>query len=62
MTVIGLSCFYIVVSIWCIFMDKRDSLKSKVHILADNNLDDDYFYEIIVFTGNRKKAGTTSNV
>ena len=31
-------------------------------VLVDNHQDDQYFYQILVFTGQRKDAGTKSNV
>lgn len=61
-TIIVCGCIYIAASIWCFFMDRRDALKAKIHILADNKRDDDYFYEVTVLTGSRKEAGTLSNV
>jgi hypothetical protein len=30
--------------------------------MADNHARDGYFYQVIVFTGNRKDAGTDSKV
>lgn len=61
-TVIVIIVCYVGAGIWCFFMDKRDILKSDVHFLEDNNLNDNYYYELIVLTGNRKESGTTSNV
>lgn len=43
-------------------MDKRDSLKSKIHIVCDNKKKETYFYEVSVHTGGRINAGTNSNV
>ena len=31
-------------------------------VLMDNHRDDEYFYQILVFTGQRKDAGTQSKV
>ena len=31
-------------------------------VLIDNHCDDGYFYQILVFTGQRKDAGTKSKV
>ena len=37
---------------------------SKLNItpLKDNNLNDNYYYELMVFTGNRPESGTQSKV
>ena len=43
-------------------MDRQDFLKIGVSPLIDNKSEDGYFYEIIVFTGNRVNAGTDSKV
>jgi hypothetical protein len=42
--------------------DKKDLEKLAVIPLPDNHLSDRYFYQIMVFTGHRKEAGTKSNV
>ena len=62
LTVLILFVIYILFSIWGRWMDKQDLLKIGVTPLIDNNPIDDYFYEIIVFTGNRVNAGTDSKV
>jgi hypothetical protein len=62
LTVLILFVLYILFSIWGRWMDKQDLLKIGVTPLIDNNPIDDYFYEIIVFTGNRINAGTDSKV
>ena len=62
LTSILVTCIYILFALWAKFMDKRDLKKLNVIPLKHNNLDDDYFYELIVFTGNYKQAGTHSNV
>ena len=64
-TVIGLVCIYFLMAIWSRFMDMNDSKKEGLTLLT--HLDDDestnkYAYEIIVFTGARLNAGTSSNV
>ena len=61
-TVIVVTNLYIILFIWCFYMDREDSKKTQVYILEDNCVDDLYFYEMIVFTGNRKDAGTDSKV
>ena len=53
---------YIFFAIISIILDKMDKTKFKIIQLKDNNPVDNYFYEIIVFTGNRSEAGTQSKV
>ena len=43
-------------------MDKKDKLKTRIRILPDNDINDIYFYELIIHTGKRINAGTESNV
>jgi hypothetical protein len=62
LTVLILFCLYILFSIWGRWMDKQDYLKIGVTPLIDNYSNYEYFYEIIVFTGNRVNAGTDSKV
>ena len=62
LTVAILFCLYILFAIWGRYMDKQDMLKIGVTPLVDNQPGDNYFYEIIVFTGSRKDAGTDSKV
>ena len=62
LTVLILFALYIIFSIWGRWMDKQDYLKIGVTPLIDNHSIDDYFYEIIVLTGNRSNAGTDSRV
>ncbi len=44
------------------YKDKKDIEKLGVTPLPDNHKSDGYFYQIIVFTGQRKNAGTNSKV
>ncbi|CAF1690108.1 unnamed protein product, partial [Adineta ricciae] len=44
------------------FYDKKDLEKLGVTPLIDNKKSDEYFYQILVFTGQRKDAGTESKV
>ena len=65
--VIGVTCLYILLSIWCIYKDRKDKDKTGICMLTDNPgsvlvAESSYFYEIIVYTGSRKDAGTDSNV
>jgi hypothetical protein len=62
LTIIILFALYILSSIWGRWMDVNDNLKIGVAPLIDNKRNHDYFYEIIVFTGNRFNAGTDSRV
>ena len=43
-------------------MDKRDLKKLNIIPLKDNSPNDDYFYELIVFTGDLNESGTKSKV
>ena len=62
LTVICVSVIYILLMIYARFKDKKDIAKLGVTPLPDNHKSDQYFYQIIVFTGQRKDAGTKSNV
>ncbi|UJR18699.1 hypothetical protein I4U23_005606 [Adineta vaga] len=62
LTVICVSVIYIILIIYAHYYDKKDVEKLGVTILPDNHREDEYFYQIIVFTGQRKDAGTNSNV
>ena len=62
LTVICVSVIYIMLMIYARFKDKKDIAKLGVTPLPDNHKSDQYFYQIIVFTGQRKDAGTKSNV
>ena len=62
LTVIIVSCLYLILVVLCRYLDYRDTFKSQIHLLKDNDLEDLYFYELMVFTGNRQGAGTDSNV
>ena len=62
-TVIALACLYILLGIWSRYMDSKDSQKMGITILGDlDNKENKYIYEILVYTGARLNAGTTSNV
>jgi hypothetical protein len=60
--VICVAVIYLVLVIYARFKDKKDIEKLGVTQLPDNHKSDQYFYQIIVFTGQRKNAGTKSNV
>ncbi len=61
-TLIIFALIYIFFAIWALLMDARDLKKIKTITLKDNNFSDDYFYEMIVFTGDSSESGTHSNV
>jgi len=61
-TVIVVTCIYIIFAIWAKYMDVRDMKKLNNVALKDNNPQDDYVYELIVFTGNKIESGTRSKV
>ena len=62
LTVIVVTCVYILFALWAKFMDIKDRKRSNIVFLKDNHPLDDYFYELIVFTGNRSESGTRSKV
>ncbi|XP_065660259.1 uncharacterized protein LOC100203405 isoform X3 [Hydra vulgaris] len=53
---------WIIGLIFCRRMDKKDVSKIGVSPLLDNRDEDNYMYQLIVYTGNRKDAGTESNI
>lgn len=59
---IGLSIIYVVLFVCFRYMDYRDEIKSRIYFLDEYFSECPYFYEIILFTGNRMGAGTKSNV
>ena len=61
-SLILIGCIYILFALWARFMDLRDLKRLKIVSLKDNFSSDSYFYEIIVFTGNRSESGTRSQV
>ncbi|CAF1131898.1 unnamed protein product [Adineta steineri] len=62
LTMIFTSIIYIILMIYARFKDKKDFEKLGVTPLADNNKSDHYYYQILVFTGQRTNAGTDSKV
>ncbi|CAF1131097.1 unnamed protein product [Adineta steineri] len=62
LTMIFTSIIYIILMIFARFKDKKDFEKLGVTPLADNNKSDHYYYQILVFTGQRTNAGTDSKV
>jgi hypothetical protein len=62
LTVICVLIIYIILIIYSRSNDRKDLQKFGVTPLSDNHRNDKYYYEIIVFTGQRKDAGTKSKV
>ena len=62
LTVIFVTLSYIILIIYARRHDRKDVEKLGVSPLPDNRREDHYYYQIIVFTGQRKDSGTESNV
>jgi len=62
LTVIIISLLFLILMIFARFKDKKDFEKLKIFPLIDNDKSDKYFYEILIFTGQRMNAGTKSRV
>ncbi|CAF1533194.1 unnamed protein product, partial [Adineta steineri] len=62
LTMIFTSIIYIILLLYARSKDKKDFEKLGVTPLADNNKSDHYYYQILVFTGQRTNAGTDSKV
>jgi hypothetical protein len=62
LTVIILTCLYVLFAIWARYMDKKDAKRVGVSLLEDNPPYASYFYEVIVFTGSRSDSATDSKV
>ncbi|CAF3684254.1 unnamed protein product [Adineta steineri] len=60
--IICVCVIYIILILFSRYKDKKDIEKLGVTPLPDNHKADEYFYQIIVFTGQRKYAGTKSKV
>lgn len=56
------TCVYIGFWIWAFKRDRFDAKQKGIIILPDNLIGDNYCYEIIVYTGNRREAATDSKV
>ena len=61
-TVIIVLCIYVLFALWARLMDKRDLKRLNMIPLKDNIPNAEYFYEIIVFTGNQNESATQSKV
>ena len=62
LTVIFVCIIYIILIIYARYKDRKDVQKLGVTPLPDNHKSDQYIYEIILFTGQRKDSGTKSKV
>lgn len=68
LTVIILTSCYFILAAMAVYKDRKDKMKTGFTLLFDLNDKfgtcdkDNYFYEAIVFTGNRKNSETDSNV
>eukprot|EP00108_Taenia_solium_P000183 TsM_000366800 transcript=TsM_000366800 gene=TsM_000366800 len=61
-TEIVIAIIFLLLLVWARRMDNRDIQKLGITPLAENNPADEYRYEVIVRTGMRRGAGTTSTV
>ncbi|CUT99159.1 receptor for egg jelly 6 [Echinococcus multilocularis] len=61
-TEIIIAIIFLLLLIWARRMDNKDLQKLGITPLAENNPADEYLYEVIVCTGMRRGAGTTSTV
>ena len=62
LTLICISIIYILLMIYARYKDKKDLEKLGITFLEDNHQSDKYYYQIIVFTGQRFDSGTKSKV
>ncbi|UJR16137.1 hypothetical protein I4U23_003048 [Adineta vaga] len=62
LTVICISILYLLLILYARYKDKKDIQKLGVTALTDNYKEDQYCYQILVFTGHRKDSGTKSKV
>ncbi|KAL3309693.1 polycystic kidney disease 1-like 2, partial [Cichlidogyrus casuarinus] len=53
---------FLLLAIWARWKDKKDLQELGLTVLAENEIDDEYLYEIFVSTGKRGDAGTDSTV
>jgi hypothetical protein len=64
-TVIVITLIYILLAVWSRYMDRRDLSKLNVFSLCGGvggPTSGNYFYEVIVFTGNQSESATQSKV
>ena len=61
-TIIVIVIIYLLLMIYSKYKDRKDVEKLGVTPLGDNQREDQYLYQVIVFTGQRKDSGTKSRV
>jgi polycystin 1L2 len=61
-TILFVTLIYILFAVWARWMDLRDIKKMNITFMKDNHPNNSYFYELIVFTGDKKESGTNSKV
>jgi hypothetical protein len=61
-TILVFTILYIFFAIWARYSDNRDMKKLSITLLKDNHPSQNYFYELIFFTGNRTESETHSKV
>jgi hypothetical protein len=63
-TCIALVAFYVLLGVWSLYKDRRDSQRMSISLMGDlsGDLSLKYAYEVIVFTGSQLNAGTKSKV
>lgn len=59
---ISIVCMYLCLLVWAKRQDMLDVVKAGSSPLLDNDPRDQYLYELVVYTGQRSRAGTTSRV
>ena len=57
-----ITCAYVLFALWARWMDSKDTKKINITFMEDNYPCDSYFYELIVFTGDKHESGTNSIV
>lgn len=62
LTVICVCVIYLILLIYCRYKDRQDLQRLGVTPMVDNHPSDQYLYQILVFTGQRKDSGTKSKV
>jgi magnesium-transporting ATPase (P-type) len=61
-TIIIIIIIFLFIAIYARHLDNKDNQKLEVTILSDNQSNDKYLYQMVVFTGIWKNAGTTAKV
>ncbi len=61
-TILLVTLIYILFAVWARWMDLRDTKKMNITFMKDNHPNNSYFYELIIFTGDKNESGTNSKV